>query len=128
MNRYLLDTHTLLWYLESNPALSGKARGIIESPESDLFASVVSFWEIAIKVSKGKLNVAQSIEEMEHALRRQEMEILLVSIPHILPLQILPFHHRDPFDRLLITQAITESLTLISRDPKFAPYPVEVLW
>ena len=128
MNRYLLDTHTLLWYLELNPALSGKAKGIIESPDSDLFVSVVSFWEIAIKLSKGKLNVARSIEEMERQLLQQEMEILLVSLQHVLPVQTLPFHHRDPFDRLLIAQAMTENLTLLSRDPKFAPYPINILW
>lgn len=128
MNRYLLDTHTLLWYLESNSALSRKAKGIIESPESDLFASVVSFWEIAIKIRQGTLDVAKPIEEMERELLQQEVEILFVSIPHVLPIQTLPFYHRDPFDRLLIAQAITENLTLISRDPKFSPYPIQVVW
>ncbi len=128
MPRYLLDTHAIIWLLEDESQLPAATLQLLKSKANPLLVSIVSFWEMAIKVSTGKLDSAQPIEAMEAELRGQGVDILPVSMLHLLPLQTLPFHHRDPFDRLLITQAMTENLTLLSRDPKFAPYPVTVLW
>ena len=92
------------------------------------FISIVSFWEIAIKLSTGKLSLTQSLEAIEAEVRRQGIAILPLNFQHILHVQGLPFHHRDPFDRLLIAQAMEERLTLVTRDVVFRSYPVETLW
>ncbi len=128
MQRFLLDTHTLIWLLEDESLIPVITLGLLKSKANPLMVSIASFWEMAIKVSIGKIDLGQPIDAMEAAMRQQGVEILPVSMPHLLRVQTLPFHHRDPFDRLLIAQAMTENLTLVSRDPKFSPYPVTVLW
>lgn len=128
MQRFLLDTHTVIWLLEDESLIPQTTLDHLKSKSNPLLVSIVSFWEMAIKVSTGKLGLAQSIEAMEATLKQQGGRILPVTMPHLLPIQTLPFHHRDPFDRLLIAQAMTENLTLISRDPKFSSYPINTLW
>jgi len=125
---YLLDTHTLIWYVESHPALSPKARKLLEDPAIPIHVSLVSFWEITMKIGTGKLILKRPIEVIEQEVREQGVLTVPLKFSHVLPIQTLPFHHRDPFDRLLIAQAMTENLTLISRDPKFSPYPINALW
>jgi PIN domain nuclease of toxin-antitoxin system len=128
MQRFLLDTHTVIWLLEDESLIPATTLDLLKFQANPLMVSIASFWEMAIKVSVGKLNLAQPIDAMEAAMRQQGVAVLPVTMPHLLGVQTLPFHHRDPFDRLLIAQAMTENLTLISRDPKFAPYPINILW
>lgn len=125
---YLLDTHALIWLLEDESRIPAQTLQLLKNPATPLVVSLVSFWEIAVKTSIGKLKLTHPIESIEAAFRQQGAKVLTISLDHILPVQTLPFHHRDPFDRMLIAQAMEENLTLVSDDSKFAPYPVNVLW
>ncbi|NEP91126.1 MAG: type II toxin-antitoxin system VapC family toxin [Okeania sp. SIO2C2] len=127
--KYLLDTHAFLWYLLGNTNLSIKAKDIIDSKE-DLYFSIVSLWEIAIKINIGKLQINRPMEDLS-----QELQYMNISILPIIDKDIelysaltLPSNHRDPFDRMLIVQAMNYSLILISRDVKFDAYPIQRLW
>lgn len=119
--RFLLDTHILLWFLENNPNLSEPIRGVITNPENLVFVSVISAWEISIKQSLGKLVAPNNLEE---ALRFSNLEVLDMTLAHGIRVADLPMHHKDPFDRMLISQALVEGLTLISVDEKFKLYDV----
>ena len=119
----LLDTHALLWHLTDNPRLSLAHSALIANPQHRKFVSVVSLWEIAIKTSTGKLGVAGPLDELVPAT----MGILPIQLPHLLRLQTLPHYHRDPFDRLLIAQALAENLALLSVDTHFAAYGVALV-
>ena len=125
---YLLDTHTLLWYLNDDAQLPECAKACIEDAQHELLFSMVSLWEIEIKASLGKLRLRTSIAEIHAVLTQQGMRELPISVAHLVRLHTLPFHHRDPFDRLLIVQAIEEGAEMISGDRNFARYPVRVVW
>ncbi len=126
--RFLLDTHTFLWFIGDNPRLSARAKGLLES-DADLLLSVVSLWEISIKVSTGKLTLAQPYDIfIPQQITANAIEILPVSLAHLSVVATLPFHHRDPFDRLLIAQAMIEQLPIISMDTAFDAYSVKRLW
>jgi len=118
----LLDTHALIWFFEGSNRMSATARSQIENPANTNFVSVVSFWEIAIKISIGKLEMDLSMEDLQRLIWENGMEILPIKIEHTFLLRNLPYHHKDPFDRLLITQALVEKLTLISCDGIFNKY------
>ena len=125
----LLDTHTFLWFVAGEEKLSPKARTAIENPDNVKLVSMASFWEIAIKVSLGRLSLTQPFR---HFLTSQ-MEIngfnqLQIEITHLDVVRGLPLHHRDPFDRLLAAQCIADDLTLFSADAAFDPYPVKRIW
>ena len=127
--RLLLDTHIFLWFVLSPSQLSAAALAAIQNPQNRIFLSLVSAWEMSIKSGSGKLNLAQPIEPfVEDQARRNRFEILPITLPHIAAVERLPHHHRDPFDRLLIAQSITEAMPLISADRAFDPYPVSLLW
>ncbi len=123
---YLLDTHTLLWYLEENPQLSTKVKRLVENELC--FAHIASFWEIAIKVSIGKLTLNYSIDQMMAQLRKEAITILPISEKAIEQVKSLPLYHRDPFDRLLVAEAITHNYLLLSIDTQIDPYPVQRVW
>ncbi len=126
--RLLLDTHIFIWLIEGNPNLSQAAREAIEDESNTLHLSIVSLWEITIKTSLGKLDLAIPLEQIViNFILPSGMEILPIHLPHLLILQKLPFHHRDPFDRLLIAQAKSEGLTLVSEDGTFEQYEVKIL-
>jgi PIN domain nuclease of toxin-antitoxin system len=126
--RLLLDTHTFLWFIDDNPRLSAKAKALLES-DADLLLSVVSLWEISIKVSIGKLTLAQPYDLfMPQQLTSNAVEILPISLAHLGVVATLPFHHRDPFDRLLVAQAMIEQLPVISIDSSLDAYSVKRLW
>lgn len=109
--------------------LSVTALAAIQNPQNRIFLSLVSAWEMSIKSGLGKLNLTQPIEPfVENQARCNRFEILPITLPHIAAVERLPQHHRDPFDRLLIAQSISEAMVLISADRAFAPYPVSVLW
>ena len=127
--KYLLDTHAFLWYLLGDNNLAKKAKDIIDTKEN-LYFSIVSLWEIAIKINIGKLQIYRPIEDLF-----KELQFINIPILPIINKDIelyssltLPSNHRDPFDRMLIVQAINGSLTLISRDVKFDAYPIQRLW
>lgn len=126
--KLLLDTHTFLWFIEDNPKLSAAAKKLLES-DVDLTISAASLWEIAIKVSIGKLTLTQPFQQfIPDQLTRNSVKLLAISIAHLAVVSTLPFHHRDPFDRLMVAQAITEQLPIVSVDDKFDLYGVNRLW
>ncbi|MGE3725457.1 MAG: type II toxin-antitoxin system VapC family toxin [Candidatus Sericytochromatia bacterium] len=125
---YLLDTHALIWFLEGNKQIPLGLQTLIRDPEEHIFVSLISFWEMAIKIQLGKLQLPESLEEMLADTVRVKIAILPLRPEHILALQSLPLHHRDPFDRILLAQSQSESLTLISRDAAFDAYGVIRLW
>lgn len=125
--KYLLDTHILIWAFSDTENLSKKVRNILDS-EDEICTSIVSLWEIGIKKSIGKLNVPFSIKELEEQCIAQNIEILPINTTCIDMISKLPDIHSDPFDRLIITQAQSEDLTIITKDSKIKLYDVNVLW
>lgn len=126
--RLLLDTHAWLWYLQGDPAAKS-ARRWIEDPSSECWVSAASIWEAAVKVSLGKLRLPYSLQEdLPGLLTKNGFGELPVRAPHAALLDALPFHHRDPFDRLLVAQCLAEGLTVVSIDAAFDPYGVKRLW
>jgi PIN domain nuclease of toxin-antitoxin system len=128
MGRFLLDTHVFLWLIQGDPQLSSRVRSIISDDTSQLNFSIVSIWEIAIKLNIGKLKIEHSIEDIYQLLAQLKIEILQIERLDLDRYLTLPLHHRDPFDRLIISQAIDRELILISADGSLEPYPVERLW
>ena len=127
--RVLLDTHALLWFITDDPQLGRRARATIEEPDMHVLVSTASLWEIAIKHSMGKLPLARSFAETFPAqLDANTFQTLQAEVEHLARLIDLPFHHRDPFDRLIIAQAIVEGLPVLTRDGAFDDYPVETIW
>ncbi|MCE9526666.1 MAG: type II toxin-antitoxin system VapC family toxin [Planctomycetales bacterium] len=127
--RLLLDTHAFLWFLANNPSLSSTALQAISNPQNDVFVSTVSAWEIAIKASSGKLTLARPFASIfPQQLALNNMDLLPIEVPHLAGLFALPSFHRDPFDRLLVAQAIVEGMTLVTSDAQLANYPLPVLW
>lgn len=127
--KYLLDTHTLLWFLQGDKKFSDKARGLIDNPNNRKFLSIASLWEIAIKVSLEKLTLGKSFERLfPEQLHFNRIEILDVPVGNLIKLTTLPFHHRDPFDRLIIAQAFVEELPIIGADGAFDAYGISREW
>ena len=125
----LLDTHAFIWWANEPARLSPKALTLCQDRSHTILLSLVSVWEIQIKYQLGKLQLRLSLAELiEEQQRANQLEILPITLIHILGLTDLPTHHRDPFDRLLIAQAVSERLTLISHDPHIAQYHVHVIW
>lgn len=126
--KVLLDTHAFLWFVNDDPQLSLAAKTLMES-EVDLLLSVASLWEISIKVGIGKLDLPKLFDMfIPEQLELNEIEILPIELKHLTPLTSLPLHHRDPFDRLLISQSLVEELTILSADKIFDRYAVNRSW
>jgi len=127
--RILLDTHVLIWWLLDLPLLSSSARAIIADDRNEIFVSAASAWEIAIKFKQGKLPEATVfMADLEGAITNAGFVSLLIAINHGERAGGLPLHHKDPFDRMLIAQALAESLTLVSNERLFDRYGVARLW
>ena len=127
--RMLLDTHTLLWFTLGDAKLIRTAREEIESSGNEKLVSPASYWEIAIKISIGKYTVPQPYEQfIEKAIDDNGFAILPILPKHTAVLTNLPFHHRDPFDRMVLAQAIVEQMPIISSDVAFDPYHVRRIW
>jgi PIN domain nuclease of toxin-antitoxin system len=125
--KLLLDTQIFIWWADEPTRLSTQAFALCSDVNNELFLSVVSAWEIQIKVQLGKLRLNQPLEEVVKSQQQaNELAILSVQFTHVLALKHLPQHHKDPFDRLLIAQAITEDLAILSVDFMFAQYPVKL--
>jgi PIN domain nuclease of toxin-antitoxin system len=128
MGQFLLDTHALLWLIQGNSQLSNRARLVISDDTNQLYFSITSIWEIAIKLNIGKLKIGHTIAELYTLLAQLKIEILPIAQSDLEQYLTLPLHHRDPFDRLLIAQAIERELVLLSADESFAAYSVQRLW
>ncbi len=126
--RLLIDTHTFLWFIQDDPNLSDRAASLLES-DANLLLSTASLWEIAIKVNLQKLTLPDVYETfIPDQIQINSIEILPIEIKYLAVAVKLPLHHRDPFDRLLISQAIAEQIAIVSIDKKFDSYNVDRLW
>jgi PIN domain nuclease of toxin-antitoxin system len=127
--KLLLDTHAFLWWVGDTRGLSRKARSAIGSGRNECFVSVASGWEIAIKVSLGNLRIESSLDRfLPEQLAANGFQPLAIDLKHTARVATLPFHHRDPFDRLLVAQALEEELAMVTADPIFAKYGVRRVW
>jgi len=127
--RLLLDSHAFVWMHEEPHRLSVIAASEILIPANQIFLSVASVWELQIKIKLGKFSFSDTLENVIIRQRQENgLHILPVELPHALALENLALHHKDPFDRLLIAQAIVENMTLVSSDKQFSDYDVKVLW
>jgi PIN domain nuclease of toxin-antitoxin system len=127
--RVLLDTHAFLWWITDDASLSPRAREIIGDGDNVLFLSTASAWEIAIKVSLGRLTLPGRPERfIPEQLALNAIDSLPVHLSHALHVYNLPNHHRDPFDRMLVVQSQLEDLPLLSADPQLAQYAIDILW
>lgn len=127
--RLLLDTHTFIWFVINSPRLSVVVRGLIEDENNEKLLSIASVWEMAIKHSSGKLSFSLPFREfIEQQLSINSMELLNINLEHTYVVATLPLHHRDPFDRLLIAQAMVDKIPILTADSAFDAYPVQRLW
>lgn len=126
--RILLDTHALIWHREGSDRLSPTAGRMIADSMNQVVISIASLWEMSIKRSLGKLPTLDSPVEILAIYQRVGAKLLPVSTEHVMAVESLPWHHRDPFDRMLIAQAKTEKIVLITKDPIFSQYDVDQIW
>ena len=125
---YILDTHSFLWFVSGDKQLPESAKRIIGNIDESCFLSAASLWEITIKLQNNKLNLGLSLKELFDFADRNQIEIIPINYEHLLQLSKLPVHHNDPFDRLIIAQAISEELIIITRDKLFKNYKVKQIW
>lgn len=127
--KLLLDTHAFLWFVRNEPLLSAPARNAIAAPQNEVFLSPASYWELAIKVQRGKYRLNMSFQEfIEKGISLYDLTVLPIEPIHAAEVSGLARHHGDPFDRLIIAQAIVEQLTIVSADEEFDAYPITRLW
>jgi len=126
--QFLLDTHTFIWFINGDDSLPAKTTDRIKDVENKCFISIASIWEIAIKKSLNKLELQSGFDNINGFLIENEIEILPLAFSHVQCLTRLEFYHRDPFDRIIIAQSISEKLVIITKDEHFKPYECEVLW
>jgi PIN domain nuclease of toxin-antitoxin system len=125
--KVLIDTHVFLWGLTQESRLSEKVRALL--PSSDVWVSVASVWEIVTKVQIGKLSLPDPVGPYIRAqLTANGVSVLPILLDHVLRIESMKLHHRDPFDRILIAQSLEESLPIVTSDPQFEKYPVELIW
>jgi PIN domain nuclease of toxin-antitoxin system len=128
MERFLLDTHAFLWLIQGDTQLSERARIAIADDANQLYFSVASIWEIAIKLNIGKLKIGHTIGDIYTLLAQLKIEILSIEQSDLDEYLTLMLHHRDPFDRIIIAQSLARNLVVVSADESFKAYPVQRLW
>ncbi len=127
--RLLLDTHTFLWFILNDPLLSKDARDLIARPSNEIEISPASYWEISIKIGIGKYSLGEPVADFfEREIAVNQFRVLPIEPRHVAPLTTMPFYHRDPFDRLIIAQAMIEQIPVVSADSAFDNYSVTRLW
>lgn len=127
--KLLMDTHAFIWLNEDAPQLSSKVKALYCSREHEVYLSIASVWEMQIKVQLGKLELGMPIEALvSQNMQENGIYLLPIDLSHIAQLEHLPSHHKDPFDRMIIAQAMVENLTIVSMDGAFADYAVPVIW
>jgi len=125
----ILDTHTLLWLADSPQKLPKNIYSLCENDKNELYISIASFWELSIKMSIGKIELEDdALTRLKHWCDENTITTIPISLQHCRLVQDLPFHHRDPFDRLIIAQAISENLDVLTVDEHFPKYNVTVIW
>jgi PIN domain nuclease of toxin-antitoxin system len=126
--RLLLDTHAFIWYVEDDLKLPATAKSKIKSPDNEVLISTASLWEIGIKTSLNKLTVGSSMAEIFEMIFKNGFEVLPILPSHIVKNNALPFHHRDPFDRMIIAQALVDTMEVVSKDEIFDKYGITRFW
>ena len=127
--RVLVDTHVFLWWIEGDRALPAKARAVLANPENECLISMVSAWELAIKTGLGKLKLALPVKRyIVENVAANGFRMLAIEIVHVGRVETLAMHHGDPFDRLLIAQALEENIAVVTADPIFRNYGVKRIW
>jgi PIN domain nuclease of toxin-antitoxin system len=127
--RVLLDTHTFLWWANNDPSLSLAAQIVLADRNNEIFLSAATTWEMAIKAALGKLTLAQPVGSFVSAqIAQYQFQPLTITLDHTYQAENLPLHHKDPFDRLLIIQAMLDNLVILTRDPQFPQYGIPTLW
>ncbi|MGA3344776.1 MAG: type II toxin-antitoxin system VapC family toxin [Terracidiphilus sp.] len=126
--RYLLDTHTFLWWVTVPEALPRTLRDLLDDRTNELLLSVAVPWELAIKTNAGKLEAHQILLDIESGQLNPDLQILRAEVSHVIRAGLLPLHHRDPFDRLLVAQALDLKIPIVSRDRVFELYGVNRIW
>jgi PIN domain nuclease of toxin-antitoxin system len=127
-NELLLDTHIFIWWADKPEKLSPAVLSALEDETNELLLSVASVWEMQLKMQLGKLKLSLPLQELiRNQQETNDLNVSPVALPHVLALDALPFHHKDPFDRLLIAQSIVEGLTIVSADSQFSAYGVQLL-
>ncbi len=124
----LIDIHTFIWFIEGDKKLTKTAKEFISKKVASTFISIASLWEIAVKISLGKLELKTSFSKISQLIFNNGFQILPIVFEDTLILSELPFHHRDPFDRIIIAQSITNKLSIISRDKIFSEYNISLIW
>jgi len=124
----LLDTHTLIWFFNADEQLSINARNLVANPTNNCFLSIASIWEMGIKISLNKLELRGNLAQVAQFMAENSIELLPITFGHVQQLATLPFHHRDPFDRIIIAQALIEQLVLVTKDAVFGQYKAATVW
>lgn len=125
----LIDTHVFLWFVTGSSRLNPAVRALLEDEDTTALLSIVSIWEMVIKHSQGRLEFAGGFSTViRHQLMVTEISVLPLSIDHCIRVAVLPFHHRDPFDRVIVAQALEQGIPLISADRVLGQYGVTVIW
>lgn len=124
----LLDTHPFIWFINGDNQLPEKIKKLIADSENECFLSIASIWEIAIKTSLGKLELQSDFDKITDFLFDNDIEILPIKFEHLQTLLKLEYYHRDPFDRVIISQGIAENLIVLSKDEIFDKYPIKLIW
>ena len=126
--KIILDTHTFIWFINGDKKLSARAKKEILRPSNTKFISIASIWEIAIKISLKKLKINYPFKEILSQIEENGFEILPIDFEHTLLVSQLEFHHRDPFDRLIVAQSKLEDMKIVTRDKNFQKYNAKVIW
>lgn len=126
--KYLLDTHTLIWYSENDPNLPFKVKELFDDSNSEFYISIATLWEMSLKIRKGTLIINRNFDEVIDLIFNSGFKFLPISYQHIKELLKLPLYHKDPFDRMLISQTIYEDMTILSNEVLFDSYGVKRYW
>jgi PIN domain nuclease of toxin-antitoxin system len=126
--KILLDTHVFLWFFDGDPRMSRKARTALTDPANEPFISAASVWEMTVKASLGRLQLPLAVGDYVAEKILRGFHVLPLELPHAARVQTLPFIHQDPFDRMIVAQALVENMPLVSADTYIRQYPVTVLW
>lgn len=127
--RALIDTHAFIWWMDANPRLSSRAREALANEPNECLFSIASVWEMAIKISLGRMVGRGRLDrDLPEQLAANGLALLPISLAHVTRVADLPFHHRDPFDRLLIAQALVEGVPVVTVDEVFNDYGVDRIW
>ena len=124
----LLDTHAFIWFIDGDNSLPEKAVNTIKEINNKCFISVASLWEIAIKLSLKKIKLKSDFNKINDFLADNDIDILPITFVHLQKLLELPYHHRDPFDRIIISQGLSENFTIVTKDKEFESYTERILW